>query len=143
MDLESLFKDIVKSINTTEKCLMIYIMAEREAYNASEISDVGWIKSEDNPADSLSKEKRCSLHERLLDTGGPMLKKSNGSSEVRFAEGTTRKQTTTRSAFFVVRKPGVSGVDSLIGSAVLGIKEPALCLGERLSVLLGMRSQFY
>ena len=68
-DSESLFKVIVKSTTTTEKRLMIDIKAGREAYDASEISDVGWVSSNDNPADGLTKEKRCSLLEKLLDSG--------------------------------------------------------------------------
>lgn len=54
-DSESLFKCIVKSTTTTEKRLMIDIEAAREAYCKQEISDIGWIRYEDNPADGLTK----------------------------------------------------------------------------------------
>ena len=67
-DSESLFKVIVKSTTTTEKRLMIDIKAAREEYDASEISDVGWVSSDDNPADGFTKEKRCALLEKLLDS---------------------------------------------------------------------------
>ena len=73
-DSESLFKVIVKSTTTTGKRLMIDIQAAREAYDQSEISDVGWIVSEDNPADGLSKPKRCELLESILDSGRNELK---------------------------------------------------------------------
>ena len=68
-DSESLFKVFLKSTTTTEKRLMINIQDNREAYDQSEISDVEWIVSEDNPADGLTKPKRCELFERILDTG--------------------------------------------------------------------------
>lgn len=53
-DSDSLFKTIVQSTTTTERRLMIDIEAAREAYGRQEISDVGWIRSEDNPADGLT-----------------------------------------------------------------------------------------
>lgn len=68
-DSERLFKTIAKSTTTTEKLLMIDIQAAREAYGKQEISDVGWIRSEDNPADGLTKPAPCEALERLLDTG--------------------------------------------------------------------------
>lgn len=67
-DSESLFKTIVKSTTTTEKRLMIDIQAAQEAYGKQEISDVGWIRSEDNPADRTKPAPRAAL-ERLMDTG--------------------------------------------------------------------------
>ena len=48
---------------------MIYIKAAREAYDASEINDVGYIISEDNTAEGLTKKKRCSFLGMLLDAG--------------------------------------------------------------------------
>lgn len=68
-DSESLFKCIVKSTTTTEKRLMIDIEAGREAYGKQEISDIGWIRTDDNPADGLTKSVLCPSLERLLDTG--------------------------------------------------------------------------
>ena len=57
---ESLFKTIVKSTTTTEKRLMIDIQAARNAYAKQEIGDVGWIRTEENQADGLTKSKPCS-----------------------------------------------------------------------------------
>ena len=68
-DSDSLFKTIVKSTTTTEKRLMIDVEAAREAYGRQDISDVGWIRSQDNPADGLTKRGRCEPLERFLDTG--------------------------------------------------------------------------
>lgn len=66
---DSLFKTIVKSTTTTEKRLMIDIEAARKAHSKQEISDVGWIRSEDNPAHGLTKPTPCPALEKLLDTG--------------------------------------------------------------------------
>lgn len=68
-DSESLFKTIVKSTTTTDKRLMIDIQAARESYGKQEISDIGWIRSEDNPADGLTKPTPCRALEHLLHTG--------------------------------------------------------------------------
>lgn len=68
-DSESLFKSIVKSTTTIEKRLMIDFEAARQSYGTQEISDVGWIRSEDNPADGLTKPAPCKALEQLLDTG--------------------------------------------------------------------------
>ncbi len=50
---------------------MIDIKGVREAYEAEEISNVGWVRSEDNPADGLTKRGRCGALEKFLDTGRP------------------------------------------------------------------------
>ena len=68
-DSESLINVIVKSTTTTEKRLMINVKAARKAYDRAEISDVGWICSENNLADGLTKAKRCDILERVLETG--------------------------------------------------------------------------
>lgn len=68
-DSESLFKSIVKSTTTTEKRLMIDLEAARQSYGTQKISDVGWIRSEDNPADGLTKPAPCKALEKLLETG--------------------------------------------------------------------------
>lgn len=68
-DSESLFKCIVKSTTTTEKRLMIDIEAARQAYGKQEISDIGWIRSEDNPADGLTKPAQGASLEKILDSG--------------------------------------------------------------------------
>lgn len=68
-DSESLFKTILKSTTTTEKRLMIDMQAAREAYGKKEISDVEWIRSEENSADKLTKSVPCSALEHVMDTG--------------------------------------------------------------------------
>lgn len=69
IDSDSVFKVIVKNTSTTEKRLMIDIRAAREAYESQEISDVGWIRGSDNPADGLTKPGRCEALENILDRG--------------------------------------------------------------------------
>ena len=68
-DSESLFKVIVKSTTTTERRLMIDVKVAREAYARHDISDVGWLRSHNNPADGLTKIGKCTSLTRLLDTG--------------------------------------------------------------------------
>lgn len=52
-DSENLFGVSVKSSVTTEKGLMIYIRASREAYETGEFSYIGWIRSRHNLSDGL------------------------------------------------------------------------------------------
>eukprot|EP00737_Agarophyton_chilense_P004282 gb/GEZJ01005307.1/.p2 GENE.gb/GEZJ01005307.1/~~gb/GEZJ01005307.1/.p2 ORF type:complete len:145 (+),score=18.34 gb/GEZJ01005307.1/:960-1394(+) len=68
-DSDSVFKSIMKGTKSTEKRLMLDIMAARDAYHNMEISKIGWILDTDNPADGLTKNKPCSRLEQLLDTG--------------------------------------------------------------------------
>ena len=68
-DSEALFRVVVRSSTTTEKRMMIDLQAAREAYCAQEIDDIGWIRSNDNPADGLTKVKRWDALTELLDTG--------------------------------------------------------------------------
>lgn len=68
-DSDSLFKVISKNSSTTERRLMIDLQATREAYGNKEIADIGWVRSEDNPADALTKRGTCLAMNRLLDEG--------------------------------------------------------------------------
>ena len=68
-DSDSLFKVIVKNSTTTERRLMIDLQATREAYGNHEISDIGWVKSDDNPADALTKRHHCAALIKIMDTG--------------------------------------------------------------------------
>lgn len=68
-DSDSLFKVIIKNSSTTERRLMIDIQATREAYGNKEIVDIGWVRSEDNPADALTKRGTCLAMNRLIDGG--------------------------------------------------------------------------
>jgi hypothetical protein len=54
-DSKTLFDVITRARYTTETRLMIDISASREAFNERLISNIGLIKSEFNPADSLTK----------------------------------------------------------------------------------------
>lgn len=51
---KSQFETITKCSTTTEKCLMIYVIAVRDAYSCHETSNVGFIRSENKPAGGLS-----------------------------------------------------------------------------------------
>lgn len=67
-DSESLFKFIVRS-KTTERMLMIDVKAAREAFERIEISNMGWIRSDENIADGLTKTGNCKTLEDLINTG--------------------------------------------------------------------------
>lgn len=68
-DSKCLFDVITKHTTTTEKRLMIDIKAVREAYERMEISDVGWIRSKDNPADALTKLTENAVLETIIRDG--------------------------------------------------------------------------
>lgn len=68
-DFDSLFKVIVQSSTTTERRLMIDIQASREAYQERKIDNVGWIKSDGNLADGLTKVNKPELIQRIMRTG--------------------------------------------------------------------------
>lgn len=68
-DSDSLFKVITKSSNMMEKRLMIDVQAVREAYHEREIDDMGWIKSEVNLADRLTKMNKSDLIQRTISKG--------------------------------------------------------------------------
>ncbi|XP_044714540.1 uncharacterized protein HRG_11894 [Hirsutella rhossiliensis] len=51
----SLYECLVKLGTTTEKRLMIDIMALRQAYEQREITNIRWINGADNPADAMTK----------------------------------------------------------------------------------------
>lgn len=55
----SLFKIIIRSTSTTESRLMIGLQTGREALNHRDISEMGWIKSDRNIADGLTKPNKC------------------------------------------------------------------------------------
>ncbi len=54
-DSKSLFDTMVKNTVLTEKRLMIDLRVAREAYNLNEISDIGFIRGNANPADCFTK----------------------------------------------------------------------------------------
>lgn len=68
-DSKQLFDVMTKASHPTEKRLMIDIAAARQAYNRHEISNVGLIASEHNPADPMTKTRGCPALETLLRSG--------------------------------------------------------------------------
>lgn len=68
-DSESLLKIMVKSTTTTKKRLIIDIRAAKEAFKNSEISSIGRIRSEENAADGLTKQKKCDAQESIMESG--------------------------------------------------------------------------
>ena len=56
-DSKSLFDIISKGSRTSEKRIMLDIHATRAAYQAEEISNIGFVRSNDNIADGLTKPK--------------------------------------------------------------------------------------
>lgn len=65
-DSKSLFDIITKCSSTTEKRLLIDVKAVREAYEKFEVSDVGFVRTENNPADSFTKLKPNDALQRIL-----------------------------------------------------------------------------
>ena len=47
---------------------MVDLMCLRQAYERREITEVKWIRSEDNPADAMTKAKPCQALRTLIDT---------------------------------------------------------------------------
>jgi len=68
-DSKSLFDIITKCSHTQEKRLMIDLQAVRDAYESHEISNVGFIRGPNNPADGLTKIGKCPPLSHLLQTG--------------------------------------------------------------------------
>ena len=68
-DSLQMFDVISKASSTTERRLIIDIVAAREAYNRQEISNVGLVLSEHNIADGLTKIKPNKALDQLLKTG--------------------------------------------------------------------------
>ena len=65
-DSKSLFDIITKCGSTTQKRLLIDVKSVREAYNNHEVSDVGFLRSEHNPADSFTKISANESLQRIL-----------------------------------------------------------------------------
>lgn len=49
--------------------MMIYITALRQAFERYEITDIGWIPSDQNVADGFTNPTKCASLEKFLDTG--------------------------------------------------------------------------
>lgn len=74
-DSESHFNVIARSTTTTEKRLMIHVRATREAFENNEISDIGWIRTDENIADGLTTTGRSQELEDLMKTAGVLTTK--------------------------------------------------------------------
>ena len=68
-DSKSLLDIITRSSYTTEKRLMIDKKAVRKAYDLFEISDDGFIRSHNSPADILTKIGESTLLRQIILTG--------------------------------------------------------------------------
>ena len=86
-DSHSLYEAITKLGTTTEKRLMIEIMAVRESYERREITEIRWINGDDNPADAMTKsnpnktlEKFITNNEALIHVEGKVIRKSKSES---------------------------------------------------------------
>lgn len=67
-DSKSLFDIISKGSRTSEKRIMLDIHSAREAYQAREISNIGYVRSCDNLADGFTKKKMQKALFNLLRT---------------------------------------------------------------------------
>jgi hypothetical protein len=67
-DSYSLYDCLVKLGTTSEKRLMIDLMALRQSYERREISEVRWINGEDNPADAMTKASANRALEDLVSS---------------------------------------------------------------------------
>ena len=67
-DSKSLYECLVKLGTTNKKRLMIDIMSLRQLYERREITEVRWIKGDNNPADSMTKAKASTALKTLIDT---------------------------------------------------------------------------
>ena len=68
-DSKSLFDIISKGSRTSEKRVMLDIHSARQAYQAREISNIGFVRSCDNLADGMTKPKMQKALFQLLETG--------------------------------------------------------------------------
>lgn len=68
-DSKSIFDTITKLKSITEKRLLIYLSALREAYTSGEIRNMGHILTSYNVADPLTKKMNSTIMTQLLETG--------------------------------------------------------------------------
>lgn len=68
-DSNSLFDVITKCSQTRERRLMIDLQAVRSSYDNHEISDIGFLRGTNNPADGLTKIGKCAALSHLLING--------------------------------------------------------------------------
>jgi hypothetical protein len=63
-----LYDCLVKLGTTTEKRLMIDIMALRQSYERRELMEIRWINGQDNPADAMTKPNLNKALEKFITT---------------------------------------------------------------------------
>ena len=68
-DSKSLFNIISKGSRTSEKRIMLDVHATREGYKSKETSNIGFVRSSENPADGLTKQKMQKSLFNVLKTG--------------------------------------------------------------------------
>ena len=68
-DLKSLFDITSKGSRTNEKRIMLEIHASRESYKAKEISNIGFVRSSDNSANRITKQKMQKSLFNLVENG--------------------------------------------------------------------------
>ena len=68
-DSLSLFDIITRASITAEKRLMIDLETMKGAYKRREIEKMGFIRTAFNPADALTKAKKCLAMDDILTTG--------------------------------------------------------------------------
>ncbi|KAI1005358.1 hypothetical protein K3495_g2857 [Podosphaera aphanis] len=66
-DSRSLYECLSKLGTTTEKRLMVDIMALRRSYEHNEVTEIGWIEGSKNPVDAMTKYKPCDTLRKLID----------------------------------------------------------------------------
>jgi hypothetical protein len=59
---------------TAEKRLMIDIIGIRQSYERREIREIRWIDRNNNPADTMMKDKPCLVLKQLIDTNRLILR---------------------------------------------------------------------
>ena len=68
-DSKSLFDTITRRSQNSEKRLLIDLATVRDSYRRKEITDVTWVRSQFNLADSMTKEIKNNILSRVLETG--------------------------------------------------------------------------
>jgi hypothetical protein len=68
-DSLSLFIVITKASTTAEKRLMIDLSVLKQAYDRREVETIGFVRTEHNPADMLTKVTRCPILHNILCSG--------------------------------------------------------------------------